>query len=39
MNGKVRFSLRRYGDDEVRPIDIQTELDLFPRNLPNPFIR
>lgn len=38
MNGKVRFSLRSFGDNEQRPIDIQTQFDLFQRNLPNPFI-
>jgi pilus assembly protein CpaB len=38
-NGRIRFSVRPYGDDQIKPIDPITENDLWPRNLPNPFIR
>jgi Flp pilus assembly protein CpaB len=38
-NGKIRFSLRAYGDGEVKPVDYVTKLDLVPPNLPNPFLR
>lgn len=36
-NGRVRLSIRPYGDGQQQPLDYITELDLFPRNLPNPF--
>jgi Flp pilus assembly protein CpaB len=38
-NGKVRLIVRPFGDAEERPIDPMIESDLFPRNLPNPFMR
>ena len=38
-NGKVRFSLRPFGDAEERPIDFFTELELLPQNIPSPFSR
>ncbi|HXH21453.1 MAG TPA: Flp pilus assembly protein CpaB [Dehalococcoidia bacterium] len=38
-NGYIRLSVRPYNDTEIRPIDPMIESDLFPRNLPNPFIR
>ena len=38
-DGKIRFSLRAYGDGEVKPVDYVTKLDLVPPNLPNPFLR
>jgi pilus assembly protein CpaB len=38
-NGKIRLALRSYGDAEERPVDHVTELELFPPNLPNPFLR
>jgi pilus assembly protein CpaB len=38
-NGKLRFSLRAYGDGEQKPVDYVTKLDLVPPNLPNPFLR
>lgn len=38
-NGSIRLSVRAYGDADERPIDHMTELELFPPNLPNPFLR
>jgi pilus assembly protein CpaB len=38
-NGSLRFSVRPYGESEERPIEFSTEVDLYPRNLPNPFTR
>ena len=38
-NGRVRLALRPFGDSEERPVDFITELELFPQNLPNPFLR
>lgn len=38
-NGRIRLAVRQYGDAEVQPIEFITELELFPRNLPNPFQR
>ncbi len=38
-NGRIRLSLRRFGDADERPIDFMVENDLFPRNIPNPFAR
>ena len=38
-NGRIRLSMRSFGDDEERPIDFTTELELIPENLPNPFLR
>jgi pilus assembly protein CpaB len=39
VNGKIRLSLRAYGDGDQKPIDYVTKLDLVPPNLPNPFLR
>jgi pilus assembly protein CpaB len=39
LNGHIRLSVRPYDDTEIRPIDPMIESDLWPRNLPNPFIR
>jgi len=39
LNGKIRLSLRAYGDGEQKPVDYVTKLDLVPPNLPNPFLR
>ena len=38
-NGRLRLSVRPFGDAEARPIDPLLEIDLFPPNLPNPFVR
>jgi pilus assembly protein CpaB len=38
-NGKIRLSLRAYGDGDTKPVDYVTKLDLVPPNLPNPFLR
>jgi pilus assembly protein CpaB len=38
-NGRIRLAVRAYGDSTQQPIDYMTEIDLFPRNLPNPFLR
>jgi pilus assembly protein CpaB len=38
-NGRIRLSMRSFGDAEERPIDYTTELELIPENLPNPFLR
>jgi pilus assembly protein CpaB len=38
-NGRVRLALRPFGESDERPIDYMTELELFPQNLPNPFLR
>lgn len=38
-NGEVRMALRPFGDADERPIDYMTELELYPQNLPNPFLR
>jgi pilus assembly protein CpaB len=38
-NGRIRLSMRTFGDSEERPIDFTTELELIPENLPNPFLR
>ena len=38
-NGKIRLSLRAYGDGDSKPVDYVTKLDLVPPNLPNPFLR
>lgn len=39
-NGRIRLTVRPYSEPtEVRPIDSMVKTDLFPRNLPNPFIR
>ena len=37
-NGELRLTVRHYGDIEERPIAPMTQQDLFPRNLPNPFL-
>ena len=39
QNGRIRLSVRPYGETGERPIDPLIETDLFPRTLPNPFIR
>ena len=39
LNGKIRLSLRAYGDGDTKPVDYVTKLDLVPPNLPNPFLR
>ena len=39
QNGKIRLAVRPYGDDENLPVDYETQVDLFPKNLPNPFTR
>ena len=40
LNGTIRLSLRPFDDDEgERPLDPIFETDLWPRSLPNPFIR
>jgi pilus assembly protein CpaB len=36
-NGRVRLSVRQYGDSDEQPIEFMTENELWPRNLPNPF--
>jgi pilus assembly protein CpaB len=38
-NGRIRMAVRPYGDAAERPIEGQIQLDLVPRNLPNPFTR
>lgn len=38
-NGRIRLSMRSFGDAEERPIDYTTELELIPENIPNPFLR
>ncbi|HEY7268715.1 MAG TPA: Flp pilus assembly protein CpaB [Dehalococcoidia bacterium] len=39
QNGKIRFAVRPYGDIAEKPVDPMIQPDLFPRNLPNPFVR
>jgi pilus assembly protein CpaB len=36
-NGRIRLSVRPYGDNETLPVDYQTKLELVPQDLPNPF--
>jgi pilus assembly protein CpaB len=36
-NGRIRLSVRPFGDDETVPIDYQTKLELLPQDIPNPF--
>jgi pilus assembly protein CpaB len=38
-NGRIRFTVRPFGEANEQPIEFMTELELFPRNLPNPFTR
>lgn len=38
-NGRIRLSVRPFGEAETRPIDALLEIDLIPPNLPNPFQR
>ena len=38
-NGRIRLSVRPFQESEEQPVDFVTEMELFPRNLPNPFIR
>jgi hypothetical protein len=33
------MTVRPYGESENLPIDYKTEVDLLPKNLPNPFTR
>lgn len=39
LNGKIRLDVRPYGDTEEKPIQPMIQSDLWPRNLPNPFVR
>jgi pilus assembly protein CpaB len=36
-NGRIRLSVRPFGDDETVPVDYQTKIELFPQDIPNPF--
>jgi pilus assembly protein CpaB len=36
-NGRIRLSVRPFGDAETLPIDYQTKVELIPQDLPNPF--
>jgi pilus assembly protein CpaB len=38
-NGTIRLAVRPYGEGENLPIDYQTQVDLLPKNIPNPFTR
>jgi pilus assembly protein CpaB len=38
-NGRIRFTVRNYTDSEQKPLTPVFETDLWPRSLPNPFIR
>jgi pilus assembly protein CpaB len=38
-NGRIRLSLRPYGESDERPVDYMTEQELLPPNIPNPFAR
>jgi pilus assembly protein CpaB len=38
-NGRIRLAVRPFGDDEVLDIDFQTKNELFPANIPNPFLQ
>jgi len=36
-NGRIRLSVRPFGDDETVPVDYQVKTELFPQDVPNPF--
>jgi Flp pilus assembly protein CpaB len=36
-NGRIRLSVRPFGDDETVPIDYQIKTELIPQDVPNPF--
>jgi pilus assembly protein CpaB len=36
-NGRIRLSVRPFGDDETVPVDFQVKTELFPQDIPNPF--
>lgn len=36
-NGRIRLSVRPFGDDETVPVDYQTKIELIPQDIPNPF--
>ena len=38
-NGRIRLALRPFGDADQPSLDHMIETDLFPKNLPNPFLR
>ena len=38
-NGRIRLSVRAFGDADEGPIDYIIEPDIFPQNVPNPFER
>jgi Flp pilus assembly protein CpaB len=37
-NGRIRLSVRPFGDDETIPIDYQLKTELIPQDVPNPFL-
>ena len=39
LNGTLRLSVRRFGEDGDQPLEPIIEDDLLPRNLPNSFTR
>ncbi len=39
LNGKIRLMVRPFGEAGEPPLEPMIEIDLFPRNLPNPFLR
>ena len=36
-NGRIRLSVRPFGDDETIPVDYQIKTELVPQDIPNPF--
>jgi pilus assembly protein CpaB len=38
-NGRIRMTVRAFGDSQEVLLDYMLETELFPRNLPNPFLR
>ena len=38
-NGRIRLALRPFGDADQPSLTHMIETDLFPKNLPNPFLR
>ncbi len=36
-NGRIRLSVRAFGDSDESPLDYLIEPDIFPQNIPNPF--
>ena len=36
-NGRIRLSVRPFGDDETVPVDYQISTELIPQDVPNPF--